>query len=219
MPEAYNLSIKRQSGDGGSHYATWEFNEMTDITVTTGTGITIGSLVTIKSGATYYNGTHIPNWVMADQWYVSSMSGDRVVLGRNPSGTHNIRSPINIAYLNGGSTTTTTQSLNTLDHYAVYWYYDTGDGIWFKGSSGDTNDKISMYSAPSNAIRIKCTVLPIAKTRQVNGTDMAYWVSGGTTIEYSIDADPPENIATPSVEIDKYKLTATIENISDPRTD
>lgn len=219
MPEVYNLSIKRQSGDGGSHYATWEFNEMTDITVTTGTGITIGSLVTIKSGATYYNGTHIPNWVMADQWYVSSMSGDRVVLGRNPSGTHNIRSPINIAYLNGGSTTTTTQSLNTLDHYAVYWYYDTGDGIWFKGSSGDTNDKISMYSAPSNAIRIKCTVLPIAKTRQVNGTDMAYWVSGGTTIEYSIDADPPENIATPSVEIDKYKLTATIENISDPRTD
>lgn len=82
--QAYNLSIKRQSGDGGSHYATWEFNEMTDITVTTGTGITIGSLVTIKSGATYYNGTHIPNWVMADQWYVSSMSGDRVVLGRNP---------------------------------------------------------------------------------------------------------------------------------------
>lgn len=39
-----------------------------------------GDLVSIKPGSTYYNGVAIPDWVMADRWYVRYLSGDRAVI-------------------------------------------------------------------------------------------------------------------------------------------
>lgn len=54
-----------------------------------------GDLVSIKSGARYYNGGGIPNWVVAEKWYISSISGDRAVLGLNERKNRNIQSPIN----------------------------------------------------------------------------------------------------------------------------
>lgn len=54
-----------------------------------------GDLVKIKSGARYYNGGAIPNWVVAENWYISSISGDRAVLGLNQAKNRNIQSPIN----------------------------------------------------------------------------------------------------------------------------
>ena len=54
-----------------------------------------GDLVSIKSGAKYYNGGGIPNWVAAEKWYISSISGDRAVLGLNERKNRNIQSPIN----------------------------------------------------------------------------------------------------------------------------
>ena len=54
-----------------------------------------GDLVSIKSGARYYNGGGIPNWVVAEKWYISSISGDRAVLGLNEIKNRNIQSPIN----------------------------------------------------------------------------------------------------------------------------
>ena len=54
-----------------------------------------GDLVSIKSGARYYNGGGIPNWVVAEKWYISSISGDRAVLGLNEKKNRNIQSPIN----------------------------------------------------------------------------------------------------------------------------
>lgn len=54
-----------------------------------------GDLVSIKSGAKYYNGGGIPNWVSAEKWYISSISGDRAVLGLNERKNRNIQSPIN----------------------------------------------------------------------------------------------------------------------------
>ena len=50
---------------------------------------------------------------------------------------------------------------NTLN-YETRWYYDTGNGVWFNGDSGTTEDKQSVYSAPSNAKRVKFKVKPIA---------------------------------------------------------
>ena len=61
----------------------------------TGT-ITKGSKVTINANAKYYTGGTIPLWVLADVWYVSSISGDRAVLGKNVSGKNDIQSPINV---------------------------------------------------------------------------------------------------------------------------
>lgn len=54
-----------------------------------------GDLVKIKSGARYYGGGAIPKWVTDENWYISSISGDRAVLGQNEAKNRNIQSPIN----------------------------------------------------------------------------------------------------------------------------
>ena len=59
------------------------------------TSFKTGDLVSIKSGARYYNGGGIPNWVAAEKWYISSISGNRAVLGQNEAKNRNIQSPIN----------------------------------------------------------------------------------------------------------------------------
>ena len=53
-----------------------------------------GDLVKI-TGTKYYNGSAIPSWVTAENWYISSISGDRAVLGQNEAKNRNIQSPIN----------------------------------------------------------------------------------------------------------------------------
>lgn len=221
MPTVKNLNIKLQSGTDNTYYATWEFDEQTKSTVYT-SGIYAGSLVSIKPGATYYNGSHIPDWVKSQKWYLTQVKGDRAVLGRNESGNNNICSPINVSNLigNGGSSSETTSvSISTLDHYTAAWYYDTGDGIWFDGGSSDTTGKYSTYSAPSNAIRIAIIVTPVSKTHTVNNTEMAYWNGTGKYGDYWLSASPPAQPSTPTVEVDKYTLKVSIENISDARTD
>lgn len=219
MPSVQNLTIKHQSGTDDTYFATWDFNETTKSTTTTSGSIQAGSWVTIKSGATYYNGAHMPDWVKNDTWYVVQCKGDRAVLNQNKSGSYKIMSPVNTKYLNGGSSTTTTTYYNTLDHYTVAWVYDTGDGVWFNGSSGDESSKQSTYNAPSNANRIRIQVTPVAKTHTVNGTEMAYWNGSAAYKEFSLEGSPPETPETPTVEVEKYTLTASIENISDFRSD
>ena len=60
----------------------------------------VGDIVKINStSAVYYNGGGIPDWVKRDSWYISSISGDRAVLGENTSHNRNIQSPINTVFL------------------------------------------------------------------------------------------------------------------------
>lgn len=220
MAQISNLMIKKQSGNSNTHFASWEFNEETKNTTTTTNSIRAGDLVSIKPGATYYNGVAIPDWVMNQQWYIFEVYGVRAVISRNASGSNNIMSPIHIGNLVGGGSSSSTETLNTLDHYSISWYYDTGDGIWFtSGSSSDVKEKNATYSAPDGSLRIKATVTPVAKTHKVNDTDAYYWTGTPVSAEYSVDVDPPATPATPNVTIEKYKLTASIENIPDARTD
>lgn len=222
MPSVANLAIKAQSGSSGSHYASWDFYGFAISAITEANNITAGTLVTIVSGATYYNGVTIPDWVMSDKWYVYQIDGDRAVINKNSSGTQEIMCPINVKYLKkaGDSSPSGGSNLNdTLDYYEVTWYYDTGDGIWFTGESTTVTVKNATYSAPSNAIRIKVTVKPVSKTHKVNDTDVAYWNGSAVSAIYALAANPPEKVSTPTVNVEKYKLTASIENISDPRTD
>lgn len=227
MPNVSNLKIYLQNGTDSTYYATWDFKETVKKTTSTtnSSGIAKGDWVTIKSGATYYNGVAIPSWVMSDTWNVIQVSGDRAVLGKNKSGSNNIVSPINTKYLsNGGSssteTTTTEETTNYLDHYIVKWHYATGDGVWFEGSDSDTvESKQSIYNAPSNAYKLKVTVKPVSKTHKVNDEDVAYWTGTNESAEYLIDQNPPDKPSAPTVEIEGNKLTASLENISDPRTD
>lgn len=107
----------------------------------------------------------------------------------------------------------------TLDHYEVRWYYDTGQGIWFDGGSSTTENTNTTYSPPSNAVRLKFQIKPISKTHRVNDQDIAYWTTSWFTKEYDMSYSPPEKPPSPSVKIEKYQLTATVDNVSDPRTD
>ena len=64
------------------------------------------------------------------------------------------------------------------DHYAVAWQYDTGNGVWFVGSSDDTKDKQSIYSAPTNAKKIRVRIKPVSKTyKDKKNKDKSYWTA------------------------------------------
>lgn len=63
------------------------------------TNLEINDLVSITKGATYYGGKAIPDWVIAKNWYVKSLKGDRVVVDKSEDGKSSINSPINIKYL------------------------------------------------------------------------------------------------------------------------
>lgn len=217
MAKVTNLSIKLQTGSNGTYFASWDFNETTKST--TSSSVKVGSLVTIKSGATYYNGVSIPSWVMNDKWYIMEVNGDRAVLGKNASGTHDIVSPINTKYLETGGTTTTV-SANTLDHYTVKWYYDTGNGVWFSAGSSDVKEKNATYNPPENAIKFRVSVTPVSKTYKVNDKDTSYWTGTAVKKDFSLtNYAPPSKPGTPNVTIEKYTLTASLENISDAKAD
>lgn len=215
MPAVSNLNVKLQSGTANTYFATWDFNEWTKSTVVTGTAMGVGSLVSIASNATYYNGQRMPDWVKNDKWYIKQITGDRAVIDKNESGTHSINSPVNVAYLSGGTQQTSVVDVKTLDHYATEWDYNTGDGIWFVGQKGDTTDKYVTYNAPSNALMVRCWLLPVSTSHDVNGTSTAYWTGTWVYADHSPAGDPPPQMGTPSVEIKKYSLTASLTNIGD----
>lgn len=220
MANVTNIQVKKQTGTDNTYYATWDFNETTVVTNTGPGAFRTGDLVSIKPGATYYNGSHIPDWVMGQRWYLMQVKGDRAVLGRNESNTNNIESPINVNNLNGGSGGTTSSIVtNTLDHYEINWYYDSGDGVWFHGGSSNVSQKNFTFSPPSNSIRLTVDVCPVSKTYSVNGNSTSYWTGTHMSVEHDVTADPPPVPSTPTAKIEKYTLTASIENVDNPRTD
>lgn len=100
------------------------------------------------------------------------------------------------------------------EHYEYEWCYDTGDGVWFVGSKATTEDKQSTYTIPSNAEKIRFRVKPISKTYYSNDKETSYWTASWSTAKtYSISNLPPSAPGTINVEIEQYKLTATIENV------
>lgn len=110
-----------------------------------------------------------------------------------------------------------TWNQSNTENYEVMWYYDTGDGIWFVGNDSTEKYKQSTYSAPSNAKRVKFKVKPVSKKRTVNNKETSYWTAGWSTEEiYSFSDNPPvaPNNA-PTVEIEKYTLTARYDNLTD----
>lgn len=219
-----NFKIKLQSGSDSTLVATWDFDDKVTTTTVSSGSIRVGDWVTVKSGATWYNGVSIPSWVFGDRWQVIQINGVRAVLGRNISGSHNIVSPIHIGNLSGGSGggSTTTTVTNTLSGYTYTWFYDTGDGVWYIGEHEDNKEAPNnylTYSMPSNALRVNLHIIPISKTRKVNNVDTAYWTGTLSIAGYDVSVGPPEVPPTPTVTIDKFNLTASIDNISDARSD
>ena len=228
-----NLVLATQSGTTNTFYASWDAPTST-VTTTTSTSssgsIKKGSLVSIKSGATYYNGVSIPSWVMNQKWYVYSVSGDRVVINQNESKTNSIMSPIHSKYLSGGSTsssgssssTTTEEKVSNVDSYKVVWKYKTGDNVWFNGSSTTisvSEERNATYNPPENATVVGVWVTPVSKTYTSNNETKSYWTGSAVSKTVSISNTRPEKPDGLSVEIEKYTLKASVDNISDSRTD
>lgn len=224
-----NLKIAMQSGTTGTVYATWDFNASTTNTSTTTTSSSIkkGTVVKVNSGAKYYNGVTVPSWVISRQWIVLSVSGDRVVIDKSTDGQYSICSPINAKYLtvasggsssSGGSSTTTTKNL---DYFEVKWEYYTDGNVWFAGTTTQVEEgelKSSSWSYPSNATIVRVKVKPVAKNKDLgNGKTTPYWTGTAVSTTFKTYHGTPEKLSAPSVTVDKYKLTATIEGITDSK--
>lgn len=112
---------------------------------------------------------------------------------------------------------TWTWSKSHTEKYQFKWSYDTGNGVWFtgdKGTTDDGNDKQSIYTAPSNATRVKFVVKAISTKRKVNGKETSYWTSDWSTSKiYTFKEPVAETPAIPDVEIEQYKLTAKLDNL------
>ena len=101
------------------------------------------------------------------------------------------------------------------DNYKTEWSYDTGDGVWFIGSDSTTEYKQSTYTIPSNAKRVRFRVKPISKTYQKNNKETSYWTASWSSYkEYVISNDLVEKPSAPTVTLEKYKLTAEVNNLS-----
>lgn len=231
MPAVSNLKIGLQSGTDNTYFATWDFQESVKKSPggSSTSTVKVGDWVKIKSGAKYYNGVAIPSFVMAETWNVIQITnGDRAVLGKNKSGNYNIQSPISTKYLTKESSSlsfkstneTKSSSVSYLDHYLVKWYYVTRDGIAFVNNENgsETKERQSVYNGPSNAIQIKVSVKPVSKTYKSNNKDVSYWTGSWVSTTYDVELNPPETPSTPSVSIEKLKLTLSNRNIDDPRT-
>lgn len=101
------------------------------------------------------------------------------------------------------------------DHYDVQWWYGTADGKGFLGVRHDVTIKQDVYSsAPENAVKVTFTVRPVAKTHKVDGKDTPYFTAKWSdNVSYYFKNNPPSTPPVPSVEIEKYKLTATLDNL------
>lgn len=113
------------------------------------------------------------------------------------------------------------------DYYKVLWTYATGDGVNFIGSSTPNNvdpdvpgaSRQSIYNIPSNATLVRFKVKPFSKKYKKNDVETTYWTADWSTEKtYNVSDIPPEKPSTPSVDIEKYTLTATLDNVGDPRT-
>lgn len=111
------------------------------------------------------------------------------------------------------------------DSYKVVWTYDTGNGIWFNGNSSTISvdsdnpslSKQSTYSIPSNAKRVQFKVKPISKTyKNSNNVETKYWEAAWSSVKTWTNKTPLTTPDAPSVEINKFKLTATLDGIDIP---
>ena len=110
----------------------------------TSTSFKTGDLVKIASNAVYYTGGGIPEWVKRENWYISSISNDRAVLGLNEAKNRNIQSPISTKYLTKVSSGTTTTPIKVGD-----WVKVTNNIIY------GTNKKFTVYASKYKVLELK----------------------------------------------------------------
>lgn len=58
-----------------------------------------GDIVKMTPDAIYYTGRRISPLILSLEWVVSSVSGDRVVLGKSADGYYDLNAPVAAKYL------------------------------------------------------------------------------------------------------------------------
>ena len=101
------------------------------------------------------------------------------------------------------------------ENYEIKWTYSTGDGVEFVGSSSTTTEKQSTYSIPDNAVTVTFCVKPISETYTKDNSTVSYWTAGWSTKKtYHAASLPPDIPSGLTVEIQKYVLKASLNNIA-----
>jgi hypothetical protein len=109
------------------------------------------------------------------------------------------------------------------ESYKVLWSYDTGDDVWFTGNNGsNTVDKDSpetakqsTYTIPSNAKKVRFKVKPISEKKTQNANAASHWEAQWSDVKIFTNVTPVAVPSVPTVTIEKYKLTATLDNIDE----
>ena len=217
-----NLTVQQQNGVDNTFFATWKFD--TTQVIKTSSGIKEGDVVKIKPDKRkWYNGTIISTWVYDQEWYVDQVKGDTVVLGKNVLGGYNIQSKCKITdvtKVDGGTGEGSTVD-TTFDNFEVTWSYSTpGYTTKFNGKTENVTEKVSVYNPPSNADIIYVAVKPVAKKTTRNDVETEPWKGTKSTATFYLsEIGKPDKPSTPTVNINGFRLTASIENITDSKTD
>lgn len=110
--------------------------------------------------------------------------------------------------------------------YELEWTYYM-DGIWFISSTSNSVNENNYaasrqvtYSIPSGAKKVSLRVKPIAKSETTNNKTTykfsANWTSHNNHTKYTwTDTTPVETPPKPTVDIEKYKLTAELTGLDD----
>lgn len=86
--------------------------------------IKVGDVVNINNGSKYYNSTKaVPSWVIKESWYVISVNGNRIVLGKSFDGKNTLNSALNISDLKVVTTTANTATPATTTATPKVSYY------------------------------------------------------------------------------------------------
>lgn len=105
-------------------------------------------------------------------------------------------------------------SRSNTDKYQVYWAYKTENGVWFTGSDTTTTTRDSTYNAPANATHVSFKVKPISKTYSSNNNQVHYWTASWSSVKYySFSDNPPSEPPVPTVSVENYTLTASLDNL------
>ena len=113
-------------------------------------------------------------------------------------------------------------SKENTESYKVLWTYDLGNGVELQGTN--TEIKIdtdapalarqSTYTIPNGARKVYFKVKPIAKTKSnKDGKETKYWTIGWSSKKTYTDSTPLEAPGAPSIEIEDYTLTATLDGL------
>jgi hypothetical protein len=63
------------------------------------TELKVGDSVKIAANAVYYTGRQISPLIKSKSWYISSLSGNRVMLGTSTDGYYSLNAPVDAKYL------------------------------------------------------------------------------------------------------------------------